>query len=394
MKIALVCPASFPATQFGGILFLTFNLAKGLVKNENKVTIFTTDLDSANNLHTFNKNLPENEIIDGIRICRTHVFFSLYLFYINSGMYKKMLKEDFDVIHTVGLRSFQSIIATLVSKKRNIPLIVSDQGGLFSHPGLKDAGILKKILYKIQNWIISFIVKQASSIIVGNEYERQMFERFNVDHKIKIVRNGIDLSELKLTDYNFKKSNKILKKYFLFVGRFNESKGIEVLLNAIKEIKDQLEEMNTKCVVMGVDDGYQDEMMTKINELDISENIIVFTKPPRKQVISAYSECEFTILPSLWELSPLMPLEGFAFKKPCLATQTHGIPYTIEEGKTGILVEPNNKKELAAKIIYLLKNEKETKEMGERGFELVKTVCNHEEMVRQIYAIYSNLKQT
>ena len=47
-----------------------------------------------------------------------------------------------DIIHTIGLRSFQSIVAWMVSKKLNIPLVISDQGGLTTHPFLDESGFL------------------------------------------------------------------------------------------------------------------------------------------------------------------------------------------------------------------------------------------------------------
>ena len=48
MKIALVCPASLPATQFGGIVFLAVDLAREISKMGHHVTIYTTDLDFSN----------------------------------------------------------------------------------------------------------------------------------------------------------------------------------------------------------------------------------------------------------------------------------------------------------------------------------------------------------
>ena len=74
MKIALVCPASLPATQFGGIMFLCLDLARELSKYDNDVTIYTTDLDFANNAKTFSKKLPRTEKIDNFRINRSHVW--------------------------------------------------------------------------------------------------------------------------------------------------------------------------------------------------------------------------------------------------------------------------------------------------------------------------------
>lgn len=56
MKIALTCPASFPATQFGGILFLCVDIAREISKRSHNVTIYTTDLDFADNTNSFNRS--------------------------------------------------------------------------------------------------------------------------------------------------------------------------------------------------------------------------------------------------------------------------------------------------------------------------------------------------
>ena len=83
MKIALVCPASLPATQFGGILFLAVDIAREATNLGNDVAIYTTDLDFANNANTFNKDLPKEETLDGFTIKRSHVWFRLNLFFVN-----------------------------------------------------------------------------------------------------------------------------------------------------------------------------------------------------------------------------------------------------------------------------------------------------------------------
>ena len=160
MKIALVCPASLPATQFGGILSLCVDIARESSNSGHDTTIFTTDLDFANNLKTFNKNLPRIETIENFKIKRSNVWFSVGLFYVNPGIYFDMLKEEYDVIHTIGVRSFQSYIAALVSKKKNVPLIISDQGGLTTHPDLKNSGLIRRIFYKLQSPMIGFVIRQ------------------------------------------------------------------------------------------------------------------------------------------------------------------------------------------------------------------------------------------
>ena len=115
MKIALVCPASLPAIQFGGIVFLAVDLAREFSELGHDVTIYTTDLDFANGPTKFNKALPRLEKFEKFKINRTHTWFSLKLFFVNPAIYKQIKNDKPDIIHTIGLRSFQSLMAWFVS---------------------------------------------------------------------------------------------------------------------------------------------------------------------------------------------------------------------------------------------------------------------------------------
>ena len=387
MKIALVCPASLPATQFGGILSLCVDIASESSNSGHDTTIFTTNLDFANNLKTFNKNLPRIETIENFKIKRSNVWFSIGLFYVNPGIYFDMLKDKYDVIHTVGVRSFQSYIAALVSKKRDTPLIISDQGGLTTHPDLKNSGLVKRIFYKLQSPMIRFVIGQSKKIIVANEYERKIFSKLTDENKIEIVENGINLEKMK-SNIDFKKKYTINHDYFLFLGRFHKVKGIDILLKAIHLIKNHHLISGVKLVIMGVDFGFEEEMLKMIKEMNLDNVVKVIKNPPREDVIAAYKESEFLVLPSRWELSPLTPLEGFAFKKPTISTKAHGIPYTLDDGKNSILVEPENFNELSDKIIELLNDKTKCRELGMNGYEHIRKECNSQEMVQHILRIY------
>ena len=390
MKIALVCPASLPATQFGGIVFLAVDLAREISEMGHNVTIYTTDLDFSNGPNKFNKKLPRIEKFEKFLINRTHAWFSLKLFFVNTSMSKEIENDKPDIIHTIGLRSFQSIIAWRVSKKLNIPLVVSDQGGLTTHPFLDESGVFLKTLYKIQDFFIRKIINDASVISVANEYEQKIFSNLNKKSRIKIIRNGINLKKL-VSKHNFKEKYQINSKFILFVGRFSKSKGIETLINAFSIIKNELKDSNTRLVIMGVDFGYQDEMEKLIKKLNLSEEIKVIKNPPRDDVISAYGESEFLVLPSRWELSPLVPLESFAFKKPVISTNSHGIPYTVQNNKNGILVEPENSVELSTAIMKLLNDSKLREKIGVYGYNFVNEECNCVSMAKNSLKLYEDI---
>ena len=390
MKIALVCPASLPATQFGGIVFLAVDLAREFGELGHDVTIYTTDLDFSNGSNKFNKKLPRLEKIGKYRINRTHVWFSFKLFFVNSSMSKQIEKDKPDVIHTIGLRSYQSIVAWRTSKKLKIPLIISDQGGLTTHPFFNESGLLLKILYRVQNYFIKKIIKHATTISVANEYEKAIFLDLDKKSKVQIIRNGVNLETL-VSKVNFKEKYKINSKFILFVGRFSKSKGIENLINALNIIKNEKIISDVRLVIMGVNFGFEQKMEELVERFDLSEKIMIIKNPPREDVISACGESEFLILPSQWELSPLVPLESFAFKKPVISTRSHGIPFTVQDDKTGILVEPENSEELSKAIIKLLQDDNLRERLGMCGYEFVHEECNCISIAKNSLRLYEKV---
>lgn len=392
MKIALVCPASLPATQFGGILFLCVDIARETSSVGNDVTIYTTDLDFANNAHTFSKKLPRIEKIENFIINRSHVWFSLKLFYVNPGMYFQLKKDKPDIIHTIGIRSFQSLVAAIISKKYKIPLVISDQGGLTTHPDIKNSGFINKIFYKMQKPLINFVIKQATKISVPNEYEKEIFSKLTDSTKIQVIKNGINLEQydnVELAD--FKTKYNVDHNFILFVGRFAKVKGVDILLNAWSIIKQKNQNLKLKLVIMGVDFGFELEMFRMIKSLKISESVVVIRKPPREDILAAYAQCLFLVLPSRWELSPLTPLEGFAFKKAVISTTAHGIPHTIKNDENSILVEPENPVKLSDAIITLLNDETKRIQFGNAGYKLVHDICNSKKMSQSTLELYSEI---
>ena len=392
MKIALVCPASLPAIQFGGIVFLAVDMAREMSELGHDVTIYTTDLDFSNGPTKFNKKLPKIEKIENFKINRTHSWFSVRLFFFNPSIYSEIKKQNPDIIHTIGLRSFQSLAAWFVSKKSKIPLITSDQGGLTTHPFLKNTGLLFNLIFRIQNIYIKKMLKDSTLVCAANEYEKKIFLELNKESSVEIVRNGVNLKSL-TSSLSFKNKYKINSNYILFVGRFSKSKGIETLIRAFDIVKKKFSINDLRLIIMGVDFGYQSEMFQLIDNLELSDDITVIKNPPRDDVIAAYGESEFLILPSTWELSPLVPLESFAFKKPVISTNSHGIPYTVQNNKNGLLVEPENPDQLAEAISKLYNNSSLKIKLGLDGYNFVHDECNCVTMANNILKLYERVIQ-
>ena len=165
------------------------------------------------------------------------------------------------------------------------------------------------------------------------------------------------------------------------MGRFSKVKGIDLLIKALNHIKNEEKFKDFQLVLMGVDFGFQEEMISMISLFELQDKVIVIKNPTRDDVLAAYRESEFLVLPSRWELSPLTPLEGFMFEKPTISTNAHGIPYTIKNNENCLLVEPENSQSLGKAILELIKNEKKCHKLGLSGFELVHNECNSKKLV-------------
>ena len=184
---------------------------------------------------------------------------------------------------------------------------------------------------------------------------------------------------------------KIAGEFILFVGRFSKVKGIDLLLMAIHKIKDEPEMDNIKTVIMGVDFGFESQMMKMIHDLRLSDIVLVIKNPTRSDVLAAYSSCIFLALPSRWELSPLTPLEGFAFKKTVVSTTAHGIPFTITNGENCILVAPENYIEFSKALLKLHGDTAMREALGYAGYKLVQEICNSKKMTEKTLEIYRDI---
>ena len=242
----------------------------------------------------------------------------------------------------------------------------------------------------MQNFFIKRIIEHSSAISAANEYEKEIFSGINKESKIEIIRNGVNLKSL-VSKQNFKEKYQINSKFILFVGRFSKVKGIEALIHAFNIIKNELKITDIRLVIMGVDFGYQNEMFGLIKKLGLSEEIKVIKNPPRDDVISAYGESEFLVIPSQWEMSPLVALESFAFKRPVISTNSHGIPYTVENDKNSILVEPDNPVQLSDAIAKLLNNSELREKLGLAGYNFVHKECNCVSMAKNSLKLYEDV---
>lgn len=138
---------------------------------------------------------------------------------------------------------------------------------------------------------------------------------------------------------------------FLFFGRIIKYKGLEVLLRSMQIIIKKYS--NVQLVIAGDGDitSYKGLMDKYKENLDLHIGWI-----NDNQVNKFFKNIDFVVLPYTHaSQSGVIPL-AYAFGKPVIATRIGGIPEQVEDGKTGILVSPNDEMELGNIICDLLSN--------------------------------------
>lgn len=172
--------------------------------------------------------------------------------------------------------------------------------------------------------------------------------------KSKFVEGGISTEKLFLKpnflsdDPGFSQSN---QNYFLFVGRLDETKGIHILLDAMKKLP------HIKFKIAG--DG---PLKAKLNNYD---NLEYLGQLDRANLFSALKNCISLIFPSMWyENMPLSIIEAFACGKPVIASDLGAMAELIKNEKTGLLFEPGNSEQLAQKIDWAFNYPEEIRKYG------------------------------
>jgi glycosyltransferase involved in cell wall biosynthesis len=95
------------------------------------------------------------------------------------------------------------------------------------------------------------------------------------------------------------------------------------------------------------------------------------------------------VLPSEWyENFPVTVLEAFMACKPVIASRFGGLPYIVEEGKSGLLFEAGNVGELAQRIQWLVDRPEEAVRMGECGRRLTETKYGPEQGYSNLMKIF------
>jgi glycosyltransferase involved in cell wall biosynthesis len=198
----------------------------------------------------------------------------------------------------------------------------------------------------------------------------------SLSNKVLTIYNGIPLED--------KKEDNIKYDLILVGSMRSNVKGIDILLKSIKSIEGHI----NKVAIVG-DGILKDELINLRNNLGLEDKVDFLGN--RNDINNLLEQSKIFILPSRWEGLPVSILEAMSKAKPIIATKVGGIPEILEDGKTGLLVEPENEIDLAKAIKELLNNYDYAKKLGETGYNVVKNKFSIEKYSDNLYKLYNDL---
>ena len=273
----------------------------------------------------------------------------------------KVSKYDLVHIHMASdsslYRKIPFIILTKMFRKK---LIIHQHGGnikqfYYSECSEKRREFIKKVLQK------------ADAFVVVAPYLKDIFKDIVKEEKIIVLPNAIEIPENVSKEYK--------EQNLLFLGRLCKEKGINELLEAVKELKNDFPKL--QLYLGGV--WIEEELEKKAEKCGDFIHYLGWIDAEKKK--EYLQKCNIFVLPTYFEGLPMSLLEGMAYGCACVATEVGGIPQVVTDRKDGILIpakEVESLKEVLKKLLEapILQEElgKNARKTLEEGYDINKSM--------------------
>jgi glycosyltransferase involved in cell wall biosynthesis len=258
--------------------------------------------------------------------------FTIFFFGILLKRYKAIIEKKFDIAIFSGFYSI--CLAPFI----NIPKIYYINSEPFQEAmKRKEYSIISKVFgefVKVYNRIERKCLNSMNLIIANSNYTKRLYQSY-----------GFKVNKVIYPPVNTKRFNKCCKnegKYFLFVGRLLPHKRPDIPLRVFAKIK------NEKLVIVG--DGPLRKLVEHYSKK--FTNISYVGSVSDRKLKELYSGCKAVIYITEKEPFGIVPIEANSCGKPAIVSNEGGLPETIIDGKTGLVLKPDYEKNL----LKVLKN--------------------------------------
>jgi len=141
-----------------------------------------------------------------------------------------------------------------------------------------------------------------------------------------------------------------------FVGSLQPYKGLDDLAAALDDVK-------ADCHLVIAGDGPERTQLERV----FGDRATFLGAVPYEQIPAFYHQIDTLVLPSHTEGLPRVVLEAQATAIPLITTRVGGLPEVVEDGETGLLVDPRSPEQLATTIDKLSSGAALRSQLGENG---------------------------
>lgn len=371
MNILQVIP--YFAFTRGGDVNVCYNLTKQFTEMGHNVTILTT---------TFDYNKEDTDTINNLTMVPIEYKFNLALFIYSPKMKEWLNKniKNYDIIHLHELRSYQNNIITKYAKKYNIPYVLQPHA---STP----KNVNKSLIKHAYDFVYGNNIMKNAAMTIAVSQEEAYYDKLMNAKDVRVIYNGMNIDEFeKLPPKgSFKNKNNIKSKYILYLGRMDELKGINYIIEAFSQLPPKYSDY--KLVIAGKITDYKKELdrIIKTNNL---ENKVIFTGFVKEEdKISIYHDAELFVNPVKYMGGvSITVFEALLSNTPVIVTKESG--ELVEKMDAGTIVEYGDVESLKNEMIRSLEDENLRKKQISNAQKYIRENLDWKSVSEKILGIY------
>ena len=224
-------------------------------------------------------------------------------------------------------------------------------------------GMAKDVDRPVYRWLLPLVYKNAKVILLSWHLYPDI-EKVVKREDVMICPNGIKPT----VNPDFKRTpNKI--PHMLFLSNLLIDKGVLVLLDALKILKDKGYSFVCDFVGSETKDIDAARFAKEVEKRGLNSLAVYHGRKYGEEKDAYFKQAEAFVLPSFNEAFPLVNLEAMEYKLPIVSTNVGGIPDEVVDGENGYLIKDKESQSLADALCKLLGDESLRQKMGEAGYK-------------------------